>query len=325
MHHLKSKQIQLSTISLFPYAHNKFIQAHEYGYDPVCDWIIKNKMIYEHYVLMMLAPVLRECSYLVDIGCHIGTYTYAKQLAGNFNSTLSIDASRENIELARINLIDQNNFDSMHGFWIDKNVCESHTLLANEFKGKGHDKLHGSITNNPANSFKIPNIRTSTISNWINEHQHNAEPGTQLGFVKIDIDGSEENTSQELCASLICTKAPFIMLIETGNPKVIESLTDLGMKIMALLPGNNFLLCCPNINASHNSVFCIHQILSLTVGYLNMVIKDDSFLMHTNTIRDNKLIRISTPFGDLTAESSIMSNSWKEHLSGYDFPVFCYG
>lgn len=321
----KHKKIQLTGLSLFTYSQGKYFCLHDNGHDPVCDWIIKSKVIYEHYVLMMIAPILRECSYLVDVGCHVGTYTYAKQLTGNFNNTLSIDASQDNLELARINNNNRTNFESIHGFWIDESIGETHTMLSNEFKGKGHDKLHSNITNNPDGSFKIPNIKTNTIFDWIEKQHHNAKATTKPGFIKIDIDGSEVNTSKELCASLTCTKVPFIMLIETGNHKVIEELTELEVKILALLPGNNFLVCCQETFSDSNSLFCLHQTLALITGYLNKIARNDAYLRFTRTQLDGKSLTISSPFGELKSESSIINSHWAEHLSKYNIPMFCYG
>jgi hypothetical protein len=238
---------------------------------------------------------------------------------------LSIDASQDNLELARINNNNRTNFESIHGFWIDESVGDTHTMLSNEFKGKGHEKLHSSITNNPDGSFKIPNIKTSTIFDWIQKQHHNAEATTKTGFIKIDIDGSERNTSKELCASLICAKAPFIMLIETGDHKVIEALTELGIKVLALLPGNNFLICCQEMLLDNNSIFCLYQTLALITGYLNCIARENDFLRQQGIQRDGKSITISTRFGELKSESSIINSYWAEHLSKYNIPKFCYG
>ena len=325
MPHSNAKNIQLTSPSFFAYSQGKHFHVHESGHDPVCDWIINTKCIYEHYVLMMISPILRECSYLVDIGCHVGTYTYAKQLTGNFARTLSIDASQENIEIAKLNNANLGNFNSIHGFWVDEKNSQSNTLLSNKFKGQGHDKLHSSITHNPENSFKIPNIRTSAIIDWINDDQESENSETKTGFIKIDIDGSEVNTSEELCASLIHTKSPFIMLIETASPKVIEALVELGVRVLALLPGNNFLVCSQETFSETTSSFCLHQTLALTVSYLNKMSKDVDTLRRTGARRDGKSITFQTRFGEFTSESSIINNYWDEHLTKYDIPMFCYG
>lgn len=325
MPHSEAKNIQLTSPSYFTYSQGKYFHVHGSGHDPVCDWIINSKCMYEHYVLMMISPILRECSYLVDIGCHVGTYTYAKWLTGNLTRTLSIDASQENIDIAKMNNANLGKFDSIHGFWVDEETSHSHTLLSNEFKGKGHDKLHSSITHNPENSFKIPNIRTSAIIDWINDDQHLKSPEAKPGFIKIDIDGSEVNTSEELCTSLIHTKSPFIMLIETGSPKVIEALVELGIQVLALLPGNNFLVCNQETFSETKHAFCLHQTLALTASYLNKMAKDADFLRRNGARRDGKSITFQTPFGEFTSESSIINNHWEEHLAKHNIPMLCYG
>ena len=319
----RSQIIQLNS-SYFPYSALKHFHVFEKGRDPVCDWIISSQQLYEHYVLMMITPILRECSYLVDIGCHIGTYTFAKMLTGNNGSTLSIDASRENIELAKKNSLNHPCFNSIHGFWVEKNNSNTHTLISNKFKGN-HNKLHSSITNSPGDSFAIPNIKTTSICDWIEQEIQRSGSEKNPGLIKIDIDGSELNTSKELCASLIQLNTPFIMLIETGKPKVIEALNDIGMKPLALLPGNNFLVCCQEALIQRKSLFLINETFGLITAFLNMTASDDDWLRRTGTKRDNKPVTIQTTYGKHKSESSIVNDYWPQHLSKYNIPMFCYG
>lgn len=324
MENSNRQKIHFSSETYFTNSFKKHFYVHKKGRDPVCDWVINNKCIYEGHLLMMISPILRECSYMVDIGCHVGTYTYAKMLTGNYSNTLSIDASQENIETARMNASNHVNFNSIHGFWVEKSVANAHTLISSEYRGD-HNKLHVNITNNPENSLKIPNVKTSSIYDWIKKEQQSIEPEANSGFIKIDIDGSEKNTAAELCALLIQAKAPFIMQIETSNPAIIEELSDLGLQILALLPGDNFLVCCPRTLTKRPSLFCLHQTFGLIISYLNKMANDDDWLRQTATQRNNKPIKISTPYGEHKCESSIVKGHWIKDLSKYDIPMFCYG
>ncbi len=324
MEHANRQKIHLSSETYFTNSHGKYFYVYEKGRDTVCDWIINNKCIYEDHLLMMISPILRECSYMVDIGCHVGTYTYAKMLTGNYGNTLSIDASKENIEVARMNISNHKNFNSIHGFLVEKNAGDAHTLISKEYRGD-HDKLRDCITTNPENTFKIPNVKTSSIYDWIEEEKQNIEPETKPGFIKMDIDGSEKTTAAELCALLIQARAPFIMQIETCNPVIIEELSSLGMQILALLPGDNFLVCCPKTLSQRQSLFCLHQTFGLITSHLNKKANDDAWLRRTATQRNDKPIKISTPYGEHNCESSIVKGHWIKDLSKYDIPMFCYG
>ena len=310
--------------SYFPCSTGKYFHIFQEGRDPVCDWIINNQQIYESHVLMMISPILRKCSYLVDIGCHVGTYTFAKMLCGNQSSTLSIDASLENIEMAKRNSINHQSFSSIHGFWVDTNIRATHTMISNDYKGS-HNYLHRSVTNTKKDSFAIENIKTTTITKWIEEKTQKPEPKNKHGFIKIDIDGSEANTSTELCASLIHLKTPFIMLIETDSPDVITALDDIGMKILALLPGNNFLICCQETLSRSESLFCLHETFGLITGHLNAKASSDKWLKRTGTQRDNRPVTIETAYGKHKSESSIIKGYWPKHLTKYNIPMFCYG
>ena len=310
--------------SFFPHSQDKYFHVFENGRDPVCDWIISNQKIYESYVLMMITPILRECSYLIDIGCHVGTYTFAKMLCENHSNTLSIDASQENIAMAKINSFNHCGFNSIHGFLVDASVSETHTFISNEYNGS-HNLLHSSIRKNSSNTLAIPNIKTSAICNWINAESQKLGSEKKYGLIKIDIDGSEKNTSQELCASLTGAKEPFIMLIETNDPEVIEELNGLGMQILAFLPGNNFLICSREALVQKESLFCLHQSFGLITGYLNAMASNSDWLKKTGCQRDDRPVTIKTKYGFHKADSSIVSDYWSNHLSKYQVPMFCYG
>ena len=192
-----NQAIKLTNGSFFPRSQGKYFYVHKKGHDSVCDWIIDQKTIYEHYVLMMITPILRDCSYMVDIGCHVGTYTFAKILCENYTNTLSIDASQENLEMAKANNNSHNCFKSIHGFWVDSSVSQDYTFISNNFSGD-HDDLHSCITSNPEKSSVIPNIRTNAIYEWINEEHKKSSQTGKPGFIKIDIDGSEVNIVSQL-------------------------------------------------------------------------------------------------------------------------------
>ena len=297
---------------------------HPKGHDPVCNWIHTYGLMYEHYNLMMLYPILRECEYMVDIGCHIGTYSYSKQLAGNFSNTLAIDAIKSNIDIAKLNLVRNEGFEWMHGMWVDESIKKPFTKMNLSFRDRGHKHLHSNVVTEENMYFEIPNIRTKTIAGWCSRNQKNCTNDRGFGFIKIDIDGSESDVACELFDSLAILEIPFFALLETSDYGVYARTKASGLVPLALLPGNNFLFCTKAMDRSEGYSFVIHELLLLISSYLNLVSRDVSFLRQKGLWRDNKAIVFERSHGVFNLDSSVVSDYWSEKLKKEAIPKFCY-
>lgn len=102
---MEIKRITFSDPDTFvPEALNDSFFVYKNSHDPVCNWMSDNNMLYEHYVLHFLKPLLQSSSIMVDIGSNVGCYSYYyRKHANRDGSLLCIGANSLNLELLRIN------------------------------------------------------------------------------------------------------------------------------------------------------------------------------------------------------------------------------
>ena len=307
--------------SLFSPGNNNGMYVHDMGYDPVSDWVINSKIIYEHYVLMMISPLLSLSHSIVDLGCHVGTYSYAAQLLNKSILTLSIDTNDRNLEICKINSLYRKQHVFLHGFW-DSTTTAEHVYV-NDPKKSGHQDLYASLSKEykTAAQVKVPIIGNQPIIEFLGSSDY-LEP--KFHFIKIDVDGGEVDNAVALIASIIKRNIKFYIMIETADHSTFVKIKKLGLTLLGLLPGNNFVFCTPTlVETMSTSIF-----LSSAASYLNLIIENEETLKFLNSQGSYKVqqsVNIITPFGKISLNGKILNKYWEKLLQDENIPIMCYG
>lgn len=295
--------------------------VHDYGYDPVCDWILSNQIIYEHYVLMMISSILASSASLVDLGCHVGTYGYAAKLLNPNIPVLSIDANQKNIELCKLNSINRSSHEFVHGFW-KSDSPHDHVYILNP-ENAGHNELYEGLSNlrQSQDQVIVQTIGNKPIIDFMARFSH---VSWKHHFIKVDVDGGEVGNITDLLELVKVNSISTYILLETADSPTFSQIKNLGFIPLALLPGNNFLFCSSELLHTMSSAI----FLTTAVSYLNLLLNDQQFMAAIGaqgSFRDQKSFSIYTTYGISHLFGRILNEYWQQFLEVETIPLFCYG
>ena len=289
----------------------KFV-VYENCQDPVSNWIANNRILFEHYVLYLIKPLLQSSFLLVDIGSNIGSYSYFyKNFANPKGHMICIDANSINLELLKINCKSSNDSNYLNKFWLSDN-SEKSTFSQQDLPIKSYFKHSLSLQESSGQA--IDAISNSELVSLIKEKFVQINPQSKAAmhyFIKIDVDGNEKHSAQELFQKLKSIDVNFFALVEVNDPSTYVEICQCGMIPKALLPGNNFLFASSNLHT--NSDCFANDTYALIAAYSNRLL-DVTALENQSLIIDKREIYLKTRFGTNIAKCRVMSKYWWDTL-----------
>jgi hypothetical protein len=294
--------------SLFTPSAGGGMYVHDYGYDPVSDWILSSQIIYEHYVLMMMiSSILASSASLVDLGCHVGTYGYAAKLLDPNIPILSIDANQKNIELCKFNSINRSSHEFVCGFWKSDSIHD-HVYIQNP-ENAGHNELYDGLSNlrQSQDQVVVQTISNKLIIDFMARFNNISR---KHHFIKVDVDGGEVGNITDLLGLIKANNLSTYILLETADFPTFNQIKNLGFIPLALLPGNNFLFCSSDLLQTMSTAI----FLTTAVSYLNLVLDDQQFMSAIGmqgSFRDQKSFSINTKYGISHLSGRILNEYWQ--------------
>lgn len=289
--------------------------------DPVSQWMKDNNLLYEHNVIHLLKPLLQSSSVMVDIGSNIGCYSYYYRNYSNKNGHLiCIDANSVNLGLLRQNCRDDAYVSTINAFW----SCNNGILEFNSLEDLPIKKYFKDSLIKQKDTMQMPlsikAIQNSELARLIQEKVNMSKKnnkGCPHYFVKIDVDGNEKKSAQELFNELRSANNNFFALVEVNHISTYYEIRNSGMVPKALLPGNNFLFA--SYNEQTLSDYYLSNTFSLISAYSNRWL-DCEFKNEYDLLIDKREIFYRNRYGVSISKCRLFNKEWSDILK--DEPIF---